>query len=135
MKLSKLFTVFIVLTFAFQAFARKPAVEDFVGVETETYSPTPAGSEVVFNFGNHVMNTSNQSFFSQNVVSVSVSLAFLALPFLMWFGLKNSSSDTEVVIDHISEESPNYTEQSSEHSNVANLEDFRNVEDKDKKAS
>ena len=134
MKMSKLLIAFIILTCAFQAIARKPAVEDFVGVETETYKPTPAGSEVVFNFGNHVIDSRNQSFFSQNAVSIVVSFAFLALPFLMWFGLKKFSTMTPVQVTE-EEVTPSFEQDSTTHSNVAKLEDFRNAEDKDKKAS
>ena len=134
MRISKLLIMFIVLTSAFQAIARKPAVEDFVGVETETYRPTPAGSEVVFDFGNHVIDSRNQSFLATNGLSIGVSLAFLALPFMMWFGLKTFSKETEVEV--VTEnETPNYTEVETDHSNVASLEDFRTAEEKDKQAS
>lgn len=135
MKISKLLITFIALTCALQATARKPAIEDFVGVETETYRPTPAGSEVSFNFGNHIKDTRNQNFLETNGLSIFVSLAFMTLPFLMWGGIKSYSTDT-VVESTIEEDiTPSFTEEETEHSNVAKLEDFRNVEDKNKKAS
>lgn len=132
--MSKLLIVMILLTSAFNAIARKPAVEDFVGVETETYRATPPGTEVSFNLGNHIIDSTNQSFFTQNAFSLGVTATLLALPFLMWFGLRSSktistlSHETSIVLD----ETPS---EELEDSNVANLSDFRTEEEKDKKAS
>ncbi len=40
--------------FTSTAYARKPAVEDFVGVETEKFAKNAPGTEVLFEFGNSV---------------------------------------------------------------------------------
>ena len=132
MKASKLLIICILITSAFQAMARKPAVEDFVGVETDTYEVTPPGTEVSFNLGNHIVDTTNQSFWSQNAFSLGVTTTLLALPFFMWFGLRNSNNNALTTnTSEVFEES----HQEEKDKNVANLSDFRDEEEKEKKAS
>lgn len=136
MKTSKLLIICILLTSAFQAIARKPAVEDFVGVETETYEVTPPGTEVSFNLGNHIVDSTNQSFWAQNAFSFGVTATLLALPFLMWFGLRNASKQTLTsVTAKVEDETEHEHMESGEDSNVASLSDFRDEENQEKKAS
>lgn len=130
MKVSKLLLTLILITGAFQAIARKPAVEDFVGVETETYKETPLGTEVSFNFGNHVTDSLNQNFFSQNGLSIGVTLGFLTLPFLAWLGLASFKSKEVFTAEVVEEETP-----TMEAENVTSLEDYREADESNKKAS
>jgi hypothetical protein len=71
--------------------ARKPAVEDFVGVVPETYKETPKGTEVIFDFGNKIERVQNintpkpEISFNANSWSGVLGLGFfLVLPFIMW---------------------------------------------------
>lgn len=130
MKVSKLLLTLILITAAFQAIARKPAVEDFVGVETETYRETPPGTEVSFNLGNHITSSQNQTFFSQNFFSLAVTLGFLSLPFLTWFGFAKFGSNKVYTAEVSIEETA-----ALETENVTSLEDYRDAEESNKKAS
>lgn len=108
------------------AFARKPAVEDFVGVEPQDYSRTPQGTEVLFDFGNSIkVNPENTQ--NSNVTTTLVLLTFLLLPFAMWFGITKSV--------HTKEEEHEEQVQMAE---VKNLSDYQNKDDQEeevKKAS
>lgn len=131
-------TVLFTLGFASSSFARKPAVEEFVGVETENYRPTTEGTEVLFNFGNHINSHEKQS--RQNQTSsawfaTSVLVAFILLPFLMWIGISNSlKKETEV---KNSSQDNNQDESVAELGNVKHLSDYKadTVKDDIKKAS
>jgi hypothetical protein len=108
------------------AFARKPAVEDFVGVEPQDYSRTPQGTEVLFDFGNTIkVNPENTQ--NSNVTTTLVLLTFILLPFAMWFGITKSVHPKEEEHDeqvHMAE--------------VKNLSDYQNKdshEEEVKKAS
>lgn len=134
--------IFAVLIFNFisttTVFARKPAVEDFVGVESQDYSQTPPGTEVLFNFteGIEQMNTDKPLDSSTNTSQAFAWFAifsFIALPFLMWFGItkkQTSEQATQSVKKVPSDKTLIRTEP-----NVAKLEDYRNEENKHKKAS
>lgn len=51
----KIVLILMVLLMSAHTFARKPAVEDFVGIEAETDpTPTPQGTEALFNFSKDV---------------------------------------------------------------------------------
>ena len=55
--------IFFALTLTLTAtgsFARGPAVEDFVGIESETPDVTPEGTEALFNFEQDVAKYQNQ---------------------------------------------------------------------------
>ncbi len=137
MNISKFIIFVLAVTLSFSSFARKPAVEDFVGVETETYSETPAGTEVSFNFGNHI--NKNNSYLRQpgnsNLFSFLTFLAFAALPFILWYGITNAISEPRQVTT--AKTSPNTEAQTVTPAEVTNLEDYRNTEKEEdvKKAS
>lgn len=134
-------TLVMTLLMAFNAQARKPAVEPVAGIESESYSPTSKGMEVQFNFGNHVEATQvfrNQSPSMQTPswIATSTLIAFVLLPFLMWFGisqsLKNINMTTEeTVITHQDEVQETVTPE-----NVHKLEDYKTTKkDSGKKAA
>lgn len=109
--------------------ARKPAVEDFVGVEPETYKSTPPGTEVLFNFEKNVQQYKDQKTEELSTQSpwfgVGVMVAFIALPFMMWYGLKQQTPQVATA----------QSEAVSADENVHNIEDYRKSEDESKKAS
>lgn len=74
------------------AFARKPAVEDFVGVESESYSTTTPGSEVLFNFNNN-MNEQASATSGSKIFTYLFIISFVSLPFFMWIGLTRSQKE------------------------------------------
>lgn len=59
MKSLVLFALTLTLTAA-TSFARGPAVEDFVGIESETPDVTPEGTEALFNFEQDVAKYQNR---------------------------------------------------------------------------
>lgn len=59
MKSLVLFALTLTLTVA-TSFARGPAVEDFVGIESETPDVTPEGTEALFNFEQDVAEYQNR---------------------------------------------------------------------------
>ncbi|MCO4754780.1 MAG: hypothetical protein KC478_09865 [Bacteriovoracaceae bacterium] len=119
MKLQR-FVVFTLLTLLAlpSAFARKPAVEDFVGVETESYARTPQGTEFVFEFGNTVQAMGTNTNFWSEWVPTIVLFSFIMLPFAMWFGITRSANN----VAKTAAETPV--------NNVASLSDYKK-EDKD----
>lgn len=117
----KFIVLSVLLSFfvANSAVARKPAVEEFVGIETEHFDKTPQGTEVIFEFGNmvQVKNVEIQSTNGTNFVAPLMIVGFLFLPFLMWFGITRK---TKSVVK---------TEEShSQHDNITKLDDFRSTE-------
>ena len=137
MFLRSLITICLLLTVSASTFARKPAVEDFVGVESEHYKKTPKGTEVLFNFEKQIQqsqtqdtsNWSNSTWFGMFALA-----AFAALPFLMWFsimGISNKESEANTV------QSNQPTHQSQpDVTPVTHLDDYRKEKDDDvKKAS
>jgi hypothetical protein len=123
----KFLILVLTITLSFSTFARKPAVEDFVGVETEAYSETPAGTEVAFNFGNHI--NKNNSYLRQpgnsDLFSLITFLAFAALPFILWYGITNVIREPRKV-----EQTATHT--GSPEDTVTKLDDYRKT-DKDNK--
>jgi hypothetical protein len=138
--MKKMIFCLLILNFAFaiNSYARKPAVEDFVGVESQDYKETPKGTEVIFNFGQHIQKfkqespINNKSQKSTDKLSGAFGIlaifSFIALPFLVWFGI----TTTKQTKRHLPSKP---VSKSSE--NVANLSDYRSTNDKDdqKKAS
>lgn len=105
MKAIKIFLFFIIIC-SFSglkaAQGRAPAVEDFVGVETQDYAVTTEGTEVFFNFDQNTV-TSNTST-KQEMPSQFpfwVFVAFVTLPFIMWLGINRSLNQpsTRVVLE------------------------------------
>jgi hypothetical protein len=109
--------------------ARKPAVEDFVGVEPETYKVTPPGTEVLFDFNQQVQSIQQPAVETQSPwFGVGAIAAFITLPVLLWFGLTRKMPAAD-------ESYPAIMAQKTE-PNVHHLEDYRQEEDEeDKKAS
>lgn len=128
MKLTVLLLIFV----SFLAHARKPAVEDFVGVEPESYKPVPKGAEVLFDFGNKVKANQkkaavNYDHQKNNQTSMIALSLFLLLPSLMWFALTRNSQLQKIDKSFQENQLPD---------NVAHLEDFKEAsDDSDKKAS
>jgi len=121
--------------FTVNASARKPAVEDFVGVETEDYRPTSEGTEVLFDFGNLVDKKQIKTSGTGNLFPFSMIVAFIFLPVLMWFaitgaarkGNKESSLSTTIAA------ATKTTTQDT--SNVENLSEYKEKIDSKKKSS
>ncbi|MBC76311.1 MAG: hypothetical protein CME64_09875 [Halobacteriovoraceae bacterium] len=90
------------------AHARKPAVEDFVGVETESYAEVPENQQFAFEFGNTVQAEETSGSAWSEWVPTIVLFSFILLPFAMWFGITRGAS----------------TSQTTETGNVANLSDY-----------
>lgn len=94
MKAIKIFLFFtIICSFSGlkAAQGRAPAVEDFVGVETQDYAVTTEGTEVFFNFDQtpvEINASTKQEMPSQFPFWVFV--AFVTLPFVMWLGINRS---------------------------------------------
>lgn len=127
MKAKYLFIITVLIIASSLSYARKPAVEDFVGVEHENYQVTPKGAEVLFNF--------NENISSQNQNSTSTFFtffflgAFISLPFLMWAGLakqKHQRVPTKSIV-----RVTRYESNHSDHSNVEYLDHYKD----NKKAS
>lgn len=126
-----LFTTLFIST----AQARKPAVEDFVGIEPESYKVTPKGTEVVFDFGNKLESITKEQLEPEVSPNSELSpyfeifafLAFLALPMFMWVAIGKVTKDSkeEVLEDQFQ--------------GVSNLSDYRKddevEEEESKKAS
>lgn len=116
--------------------ARKPAVEDFIGVEPEGYLETPKGTEIQFNFDNPAIESvKNESSSTPAWFSAFAALAFATLPFMMWYGLtrkQNHSTPLETPnLDNLSEKIEN-----NDFDNVESLANYKDKkEDKIKKAS
>lgn len=136
MKLTHLLVFTFLFSFAVSAQGRKPAVEDFVGVETEGYKKTPKGTEVLFDFGNQIEKNVNSSPNKSSRVDIDifssfVLIAFSTLPFLMWFGINQSIKDQKKIN---ATQTPPQTVQAN---NVESLDDYRKdqEDEKDKIAS
>ncbi len=116
--------------FSLNTQARKPAVEDFVGVMPKDYQATPKGTEVLFDFGNKVKKVDPQgNFFEEkstvNWTGVVGLLTFMALPFFMWifithFGLKNQVTTKPTV-------------PTDDNHKVAHIDDFRDKKESEEK--
>ncbi len=136
MKMNRFILLTLLLTLSSSiAYGRKPAVEDFVGVESEDYKKTPEGTEVLFNFGNEIQKVNSQTPQNKLVSSNSnqsswfglVSLAiFIAFPIFMWLGItrftNRSSQDSN-------EESSIITPDAA----ITDLNQYRSQKDHDEK--
>lgn len=126
--------VFILGLVTLNTYARKPAVEDFIGVEPESYKTTPPGTETLFNFEQNVQALGPESFIenssSQSTwFGLTVIGAFILLPAFMWFGLTRNDPSSKQVSETV------VSTQTTE-DNVHNLEDYRETgDDSSKKAS
>ena len=115
-------------------YARKPAVEDFIGVEPESYKTTPPGTETLFNFEQNVQALAPESFaegatFQSSWFGLVVIGAFILLPAFMWFGLTRNNPQES------SQNSQDSMDQKDQN-NVHVLEDYRETEEEqNKKAS
>jgi hypothetical protein len=99
--------IFLLFTTLAQAQGRKPAVEDFMGVEIEEVAFAPAGTEALFNFEKEVQNLvqeegqpsprqqqPGQQFAEAPAQAWSTStmmgiIVLLGLPFLTWLLIMN----------------------------------------------
>jgi hypothetical protein len=102
MKLNHLLVLIFVFTLSASLHARKPAVEDFVGVETEGYEKTPKGTEVLFDFGNQLAPVQSQNLNVSSKIDINsfssfMLIAFATLPFIMWFGINQSVKEQKAV--------------------------------------
>lgn len=141
-----LLLVTLLLSFlATNAMARKPAVEPFAGVETESYNATSKGVEVNFNFGNHIYAYKKPTQLAQKPTSqlvASVTLvSFVLLPFLMWAGItslmKKETTTAEAPAEVEQPEHKTYAD-TIDQENVASLSDHRkdkSTKDNNKKAA
>lgn len=129
----------ILFTLSSSAFARKPAVEDFVGVEpspefemTETTTPINVDTTVKFNYGNQVKALDGLTSPSSQTIptwfSITALLSFMLLPFMMWIGITKKAK-TEILKTNDME----FENEALE--NVASLEDYKKTESSEKKAS
>ena len=108
-------------------YARKPAVEDFIGVEPESYKTTPPGTEVLYNFEQNVQafgqdNFNPQESFQSPWIGVFAIGAFIFLPALMWFGMTRNTPQPDSIQETSAESTPSGN-------NVHVLEDYRSPED------
>ena len=134
----------LMVIFSLNASARKPAVEPVSGVEPESYNATSRGVEVRFNFGNHIY-VNKKPIVSQNSPTVDSSqwvagvtlIAFIVLPFLMWFGINKTTQgqvpSQTVAKTEVKNPTQTYADTISQE-NVTSLSDHRtDHEDKDDK--
>lgn len=128
------------LTIAFNANARKPAVEPVVGVEPESYKATSVGTEVQFNFGNFIHaktpKKSNPRQINQtpNWLATSTLFAFIMLPFFMWFAITRSTAGLQTNEEQVATTQPEHHHEPevTTPSNVTNLSDFKTKSSGDK---
>lgn len=137
--MTKILVIITLATLSVSALAdRKPAIEDFVGVETANYQVTPPGSEFAFNFGNHIGATSHNflnSISTSQMISIIAILGLLTLPFLMWVGIVRSAKVSEASISSEQEVLNESSTEELESGVVTHLQEYREHEEKDKKAS
>jgi hypothetical protein len=133
MNLRIIFLITVLFTMLFSSFAhaRKPAVEDFVGVETEDYQPTTSGTEVLFNFGNHLTSKDRVLKDNSSTLATFTLIAFILLPFMMWFGISKANEQKQ------SDENSTTKIDESQVQNVTHLSDYKkdHSDDDIKKAS
>jgi|LULL01.1.fsa_nt_gb hypothetical protein len=113
----------------FNAQARKPAVEDFVGVIPDSYQETPKGTEVLYDFSKKIddINKKKTNGILENSTGLIGLSAFLVLPFLMWFFITRQEQNSTT------------SHSNKAHGKIADLETYRSKKqsshDDDKKAS
>lgn len=138
LRLFLVLTALFTMTFAANSHARKPAVEEFVGVETENYRPTTKGTEVLFNFGNHIDSHEKKLRTKQNTTgwfATGTLVAFVLLPFFMWVGITSALKKEDEVVEIV--ENTNHVPSNENLENVKHLSDYKsdNQDDDIKKAS
>ncbi len=123
--------------FSANSFARKPAVEPVVGVETESYNPTSVGVEVQYNFGNFIkannMGPNTMETATPQWLAGLTLVSFALLPFMMWFFINKSTQKLGTTTE---EETTHQTYADTiGQENVASLSDHRpeQTEKEDKK--
>jgi uncharacterized protein HemX len=103
MYLRTLGLILLIATQLSYAQGRKPAVEDFVGIEIETPESTPQGTEGLFNFEKDISEyekvkdqpaqfkaaPKNESGNSNTLTTTAAVLLILGLPALIWFMMMN----------------------------------------------
>lgn len=85
----KLVITALMLALSLTAVARRPAVEDFVGVESETPDVTPTGAETLYNFSQEVQDfqTDGPRVVVRHPRAVSeMPLAAVSSATPLWFG-------------------------------------------------
>lgn len=116
---------FMLLLMSPLAWSRKPAVEDFVGVEPESYRSTPPGTEVLFNFDKKVKQMNRES--QPPWYGLGVVILFLTLPFMVWSLLSRQMNAPT--------SNKTSTQNASENGTVHQIDDYRKSEEDSKKAS
>lgn len=121
--------LFCLLTLvSLSTYARKPAVEDFIGVEPESYKITPPGTEVLYNFEQNVqalgLNTTETS--QSPWFAFTIMGAFILLPAFLWFGMTRNQPTPKIAAHQTFDQDKD---------NVHVLKDYRAPEDESKKAS
>lgn len=94
MKILSFFFLLTILACSF-AFGRSPAVEDFVGVEPESYREIKKGHEFAYDFSGEPGQVKAPDTSPSNLFSLFALAAFISLPLLMWLGM-NQTGDGEV---------------------------------------
>lgn len=123
--MKNLWLICLLCLVSLSTYARKPAVEDFIGVEPESYKTTPPGTEVLYNFEQNVQafgqdNIQGQGSAQSPWFGIFVIGAFVFLPAFMWFGMTRNAPQPETA----QEATP-----SLEQDNVHVLENYRAPED------
>lgn len=120
--------------------ARKPAVEDFVGVIPESYQETPKGTEVLFDFSKKVHKVANnklkKTISNSDWTGLFGLATIISLPLIMWVFITRSA--THPTAPEQTQSTPvTVASTDSTRNNISNLDDYRNVDDddNDKKAS
>ena len=70
--------------------SRGPAVEEFVGIETENYREVPAGQEALYNFDQELKKVENAT--KLETWPYFLIAAFLLLPMGIWFAVSRKRS-------------------------------------------
>jgi hypothetical protein len=99
-KIQRLILILGLLSLTLTAYARKPAVDPIVGVETENYRQVPKGQETAFDFNDRTPAQAAEKKQVREMVPPSANsnafayfalLGFLALPFAVWYVLEKQS--------------------------------------------
>jgi hypothetical protein len=113
--------------FSLNSFARKPAVEPVVGVESESYNPTTVGMEVKYNFGNFIkannMGPNTMEVSTPQWLAGVTLVSFALLPFMMWFFINKSTQKIGATTEE--EETHQTYADTIGQENVASLSDHR----------
>jgi len=131
MKIQVLTILFLFIAQLSYAQGRKPAVEDFVGIEVEHPEATPQGTEGLFNFEKEIKSFENQKQNPSSNLSASSSktgpigfpgllgiMFILGLPAMIWF----------MIMGHLKNKA-----QTESASNIEVLENYRRQKEETKK--